>query len=145
MEFEIREMSDDEVEDVIHLEYDILGYSAFAQLSMTDYKKKVLVAVNNNEIVGVAVLYWNDEMFCLGSVAVKEEWRGRGIGKSLIRKAAEMASQLGYNSIMLEVNTANSIAVEIYRRVGFRIAEIIKHYYGIGKHAYRMMLQVQGS
>jgi len=134
-------MDGEEVEEVIDLEYEILGSSAFVKLSTLPYYKKVIVA-DTGELAGCAVVYWDSETFYLGSIAVREEYRGKGIGTELIKKCAEMAEKLGFDSVWLEVSVNNRTAIEIYEKSGFIIYETLKHFYGIGKHAYRMVYYV---
>jgi ribosomal-protein-alanine N-acetyltransferase len=135
-----REMDDEEVEDVIDLEYEVLSFSVFVQLSTMPYYKKVIVA-DAGELAGCAVVYWDEKTFHLGSVVVREKYRGEGIGKELVKRCIELARKMGYKCVLLEVGVNNE-ALEIYRESGFKIHETLKHYYGIGRHAYRMMYQL---
>ncbi len=134
-------MKDDEVEDVIDLEYEILGLSVFVNISTKPYHKKVFLAEVNGEIAGLSVAYWNDE-FKIGSVAVKEEYRNQGIGRSLVKKCIEFARSIGFDSVWLEVAVNQARLVSYYKTMGFRIHDVIKHYYGIGKHAYSMVYRM---
>jgi len=93
-----REMDGEEVEEVIDLEYEVLGSSAFVKLSTLPYYKKVIVA-DAGELAGCAVVYWDSETFRLGSIAVKEKYRRMGIGTELIKKCAEIAEKLGFDKI----------------------------------------------
>jgi ribosomal protein S18 acetylase RimI-like enzyme len=52
-------------------------------------------------------------------VAVHPEFRGRGIGSALLRKAEEIARAAGADQISLIVETANRGALELYLRQGF--------------------------
>jgi len=134
-------MHDDEVEEIIDLEYEILGLSVFVDISTKPFHKKVFVAESGDDIVGAAVVYWNDE-FRLGSIVVKEEFRGQGIGKALIRRSIEFAKEKGFNSVWLEVSVNQSHLVSYYKSLGFRIHDVIKHFYGIGKHAFSMVYRL---
>ncbi len=134
-------MQDDEVEEIIDLEYEILGLSVFVDISTKPYHKKVFVAESEGEIVGAVVVYWNDE-FRLGSIVVKENFRGQGIGKALIRRSIEFAKEKNFNSVWLEVSVEQSNLVSYYKSLGFRIHDVIKHFYGIGKHAYSMVYRM---
>jgi ribosomal-protein-alanine N-acetyltransferase len=132
-----REMDEDEVEDIIDLEYEVLGSSIFVKLSTLPYRKKVIVA-DAGVIAGCAVVYWDEESFHLGSIVVRKEYRNKGIGEELIKRCIEMAQKMGYKRVWLEVSVNNKEAVEMYKKVGFRVYETLKHFYGIGKHAYKM-------
>ncbi len=135
----VRDMDDEEVEEIILTEYDHFGYSVFADLSKTDYKKKVVVCEEDKKILGFAVLYWNEESFHIGSLIVKEEFRKKGIGKMLIEYAVKEALKQGFNKIYADVSVSSE-TLEFYMSNGFRIEDTIKHYYGISKHAFRLSL-----
>ncbi len=137
----VRDMKDDEVEEIILMEYEHFGYSVFADLSTTSYKKKVLVCEIDGEIAGFAVLYWDDEAFHIGSLIVKEEHRMKGVGKALIERTVSEAIKLGFRKIYADVSVSSS-ALDFYFSNGFEIEETIKHYYGISKHAFRLSLSV---
>ncbi len=137
----VREMRDDEVEEIILLEYEHFGYSVFADLSTTPYKKKVIVCEIDKKIAGFAVVYWDEESFHIGSLIVKEEYRMRGVGKSLIERIVNEAVKLGFRKIYADVSVSSS-ALDFYFSNGFEIEETIKHYYGISKHAFRLSLNV---
>ncbi len=134
-------MEDDEVEEVIDLEYEVLGLSIFVDISTKPFHKKVFVAEVNGEIVGAVVVYWNSE-FKVGSVAVKEGFRGQGIGRKLIKRSIEYAKKRGFDDVWIEVSVTSGTLVSYYKSLGFRINDVIKHFYGIGKHAYSMVYRI---
>jgi ribosomal protein S18 acetylase RimI-like enzyme len=53
-------------------------------------------------------------------IFVKEEFRGKGIGKKLLDKADEYCRKNGYSRIGLEVSTANESAINLYNKAGFK-------------------------
>ncbi|NOY11165.1 MAG: GNAT family N-acetyltransferase [Archaeoglobi archaeon] len=137
----VREMRDDEVEEIILTEYEHFGYSVFADLSTSDYRKKVVVCEEDGKIAGFAVLYWDDESFHIGSLIVKDEFRNRGVGRMLIERASREAYKLGFPKVYADVSVSSD-ALEFYMSNGFEIEETIRHYYGISKHAFRLSLTV---
>jgi ribosomal protein S18 acetylase RimI-like enzyme len=50
---------------------------------------------------------------------VRREWRRRGIGRSLLERCLQQASQAGLEKIELEVYPENLPAVLLYKRFGF--------------------------
>ena len=53
-------------------------------------------------------------------VAVRRDWRGRGVGTALLRRAVEWARATGVvTRLELEVYAANDRAVRLYERLGF--------------------------
>ena len=59
------------------------------------------------------------------NVGVVPEYRGRGLGRALVRRALDGFSQAGLRRAYLEVTAENSGAVRLYRDVGFRRAKIL--------------------
>jgi Acetyltransferases len=56
------------------------------------------------------------------SIAVRNGYRGIGIGKFLMRKALEMTRKdKGIKIITLEVLVTNKIAIRLYKKMGFKI------------------------
>jgi ribosomal protein S18 acetylase RimI-like enzyme len=63
-------------------------------------------------------------------VAIRPEYRGRGIGTRLLQIAREQAREHGYERLSLVVFAENTGAVRLYRRLGYRItarAPIVPH------------------
>jgi ribosomal protein S18 acetylase RimI-like enzyme len=54
------------------------------------------------------------------NVGVAPEFRGRGLGAALVRKALEGFHSAGLQRAYLEVTAENASAVTLYRSVGFR-------------------------
>lgn len=66
------------------------------------------------------------------NIGVVSQWRGRGVGKELIRRALRGFYLTGCRSVTLEVTTHNLRAIELYESVGFRTIETIYKYSFIG-------------
>ena len=56
---------------------------------------------------------WLEEMY------VRPDWRGRGVGTALLRRAIEEARAVGCRAVDLEVDAAHSRAENLYARDGF--------------------------
>ena len=52
---------------------------------------------------------------------VRERWRGGGIGARALEMAVEACGELGVAAVRLEVDTWNTRAMELYRRLGFEL------------------------
>jgi len=77
------------------------------------------------------------------SIAVLEEYRGRGIGKALLSETIRaLRDHYGVESIYLEVRVSNERAIGLYKRFGFRVGRRIPYYYRDGEDAYVMVLRV---
>ena len=54
---------------------------------------------------------------------VRERWRGGGIGARALEMAVEACRELGVAAVRLEVDTWNTRAMDLYRRLGFELQE----------------------
>ena len=81
------------------------------------------VAEVSGEIVGGAGIFPTEalpEGYCeLVKLYLLPQTRGKGIGKALIEKCFEAATQLGYTGMYLESMPELKIAVGLYERCGF--------------------------
>jgi DNA-binding MarR family transcriptional regulator/GNAT superfamily N-acetyltransferase len=84
---------------------------------------KILVALYNNEPVGVCALIKMDDPdydYELAKMAVSPRAQGKKIGWLLGRAALSTAADLGASKVYLESNTALKPAINLYRKLGFR-------------------------
>jgi len=97
-----------------------------------------LVAKLDREIVGYAIGEKDKDSGLIISVAVKKEWRRRGIGKRLVEKLLENFKKEGMKIVFLHVREENREAINFYQALGFRIIELVENYYSNGENAYLM-------
>ena len=79
-----------------------------------------LVADADGQPVGYAVYWWAAGEAELGDIAVKESWRGSGVGSHLIGAVIDGAARRGARRLFLEVRDTNRRARALYRRHRFR-------------------------
>jgi GNAT superfamily N-acetyltransferase len=66
--------------------------------------------------------YVTDELRHHGTVTdliVSEEWRGRGVGRSLLQEAERLTRAAGFKRLTIGVLAANAAAERVYRAFGF--------------------------
>ncbi len=131
----IREMLDEEVEDIILTEYEKFGNSVFACLSVTDFKKKVLVA-SDGGFKGFAIVYWNSEEFYIGRIFAESG----EVEKRLLEKCICEATKLNFERVNVEVPVDHDLTK--FLAFGFVVDGITRHRYGIGKHAFRLFYEI---
>ncbi|NPB01200.1 MAG: GNAT family N-acetyltransferase [Crenarchaeota archaeon] len=95
----------------------------------------------NNELVGFSI---NSVEYGRGHVmylAVKSNYRRRGIGKALLCVSLiHFFHQLDLSEVFLEVQTENIPAIKLYESLGFRIVRRIPRYYVDGSDCYVMII-----
>jgi len=57
----------------------------------------------------------------IGSIAVAEDYRGKGFGTLLLNAVNDFARKNGFETIILDVVDTNPRAYELYKRFGFKI------------------------
>jgi len=65
----------------------------------------------------------------INNVALRPQYRGRGIGTSLLRHVLVRARELGAARATLEVRASNDGARRLYERLGFYVAATRRNYY----------------
>lgn len=81
---------------------------------------EIFFARYNGAIIGtVAMKKKNDEEYELSKMAVSSKIRGIGAGKLLCEVVIERARELGAKKVFLYSNTIQSVAIKLYRKLGF--------------------------
>jgi ribosomal-protein-alanine N-acetyltransferase len=86
-------------------------------------------ADNLPPVVGYGGLWMMADEGHVTSVAVRPDFRGRGLGELLMLALFEVALRLGARWLTLEVRVSNHVARRLYAKLGFREAGIRPRYY----------------
>ena len=84
----------------------------------------VYAAYLEEKIVGFIAFYCNDEstyIAYLSVIVVQKEYHNLGIGTKLLNTMTNYCKSKNFKSIQLEVSKANSNAIALYKRLGFRL------------------------
>ena len=89
-----------------------------------------LVAENEEgELVGFCGVWLVVDAAQITNVAVVEAVRGQGLGEALMREAIRVAKEANMDTMSLEVRVTNTVAQNLYRKLGFQDGGIRKGYY----------------
>jgi phosphinothricin acetyltransferase len=96
-----------------------------AWLQSHDERHPILVAQRNGKVVGWASLsQWSDRQAYADtaetSFYVKEEFRGRGIGRRLKEELLKAGRQAGLHTVIARVSQGNEISIHLNESCGFR-------------------------
>jgi GNAT superfamily N-acetyltransferase len=88
-------------------------------------KFRALIAEWDGQPTGYALFYdfyssWRGSGIFLEDLFVREQFRGRGIGKALLSHVARIAQQEGRYAVRWEVLDWNKPAIEFYKSLGAR-------------------------
>ncbi|KAJ5609057.1 Acetyltransferase GNAT family [Penicillium herquei] len=79
----------------------------------------------------------------IAMLAVREEYRGRGIATKLVRMAIDAMTERDADEIVLETEMSNTPAMKLYERLGFIRSKRLHRYYLNGSSAYRLVLYLK--
>ncbi len=88
-----------------------------------------VVAEQDGEIAGCVVYHDILGDVDITNVQVKEAFRGRGIGRELMKAAIERARDIGGREFTLEVRAGNTAAISLYESLGFKTEGVRKDFY----------------
>jgi len=65
-----------------------------------------------------------DKRLYLPRLVVKKNYRGEGYGKAILQYILSIAKEKGYSEIVLGVDCDNTVALNLYKKLGFSIYEL---------------------
>ncbi len=150
--YRIREARLDDLDQVIAINMEALPEHyprVFWEEHVKRWGKAFLVAEVNGYIVGYIMCrvewgwgFTKNKLLKKGhviSIAVREAFRRRGIGRALMEKAMKALREVyGAEEVYLEVRVSNKPAISLYEKLGFKIVKRIVSYYLDGEDAYIM-------
>jgi ribosomal-protein-alanine N-acetyltransferase len=85
--------------------------------------------LTNYYIVGFAGIWMLADEAHVTNLAVRNEYRGRGIGELLLLATTDLANELKASFMTLEVRASNQVAQSLYSKYGFAQMGVRKGYY----------------
>ena len=89
----------------------------------------IAAVAEDDHLVGYAVVWTVVDQAELGNVAVHDDWRKRGVGRTLVEAALERARARAAVECFLEVRESNRNAQSLYEKCGFRSIGRRRRYY----------------
>ncbi|EJQ03007.1 hypothetical protein IE3_05645 [Bacillus cereus BAG3X2-1] len=138
---EIRKPNDSELKNIILLSPQAVFDGTLGEVKPTNEKIKhlvepllekgsyYLIATENDKIMGWILIGASKDQFTdkmngfIYELFVREEFRGNGISKRLMRTAIEHLRQDGYSEVRLSAFTGNK-AIKLYEKMGFNIRTV---------------------
>ncbi len=88
-----------------------------------------IVAVAGGEVIGYGGMWFILDEAHITNVAVRRDWRMKGVGRALMLEILRRAILMGINSMTLEVRPSNTAARNLYTSLGFKEKGRRKRYY----------------
>ncbi|MDO4500734.1 MAG: ribosomal protein S18-alanine N-acetyltransferase [Erysipelotrichaceae bacterium] len=135
-------MKIEDLDEVMLIENDLFEdpwtRSAFEYDLLNNPYSTYYVLKNENEIIGYAGLSVSFEDADVLNIGIKKEYQGRGLGEKLFTHLIEEAKKANCLYMHLEVRESNTVAHNLYKKMGFEDIRIRKNYYA-GENGIDMM------
>lgn len=139
----VKMLQNSEVGDVYFSNYE----KAVGLLSCGIAQKGLFVALSETQECLGFIYYMQKGVFgsypYLHIIAVKEEYRGLGIGKQLMHYFEENSSDYASTKCFLTVDDFNLRAKKLYEGLGYQCVGKLPDFYKKGIHCYLMMKEVE--
>ena len=106
---------------------------------IVDAETVTLVARSGEAVAGFGIMQFGDERAHLVLLAVRPDFRRRGIARRVIQWLVESAATAGVASIHVELRARNTGAYAFYRTIGFAETLRVPGYYAGRETAIRML------
>lgn len=143
--FGIYKMKVDDLDEVMQIEEESFSMPwsrwMFERELEESKRSYFLVAKDGNKTIGYIGFWLVIEEAHIVTIAVRKEYRRKGIGTALLASALIIADTLGAKKATLEVRVSNIPAQNLYEMFGFEIVSIRKGFYtDTNEDAYVMWL-----
>ena len=125
MEYNVRIMTEDDIEEVSKIEAD----SFSEPWSPNGFATMFLVAEFQGRVVGYIGSYICMEDVDITNVAVDKSYRQNGIANMLLERFCIICKEKRIERIGLEVRESNLAAIHLYEKQGFENVGIRKNFY----------------
>jgi len=102
------------------------------------YSVSLVACEPRQKVLGFIIGYASGSAGAVYTLDVHPLSRGKGVAGALILALEEQLSALGAKAVRLEAALEKPKTMELYRKAGYRERELVRNYYGQGKHAVRM-------
>ena len=113
------------------------SYQSFVDEMTTNKCARYIVAEEDGRILGYAGAWLIFDEGHITNIAVDEAYRGRGVGAGVTKALMQYAANMGVQYMTLEVRRSNTVAQNLYKKMGFIELGVRKRYYeDNGEDAY---------
>ena len=105
---------------------------------LIEYAVCLVACQPEKKVLGFIIGYASGKAGAVYTLDVHPQYRRTGVGSSLISSLEEKLQRLGAETVRLEAAVERPETIELYHKAGYRDRELVRNYYGTGKHALRM-------
>lgn len=145
----IREMKSEDIDGAYEVEKECFKTPWSKESIEKDFKNNSVssyfVVEKEREIIGYigSWIVLNESQ--ITNIAVKKIYRGMKIGEKLLKTVLKEHEKKGVKTFVLEVRTGNEVALNLYKKMGFKIAGKRPKYYTDNKEDAFIMIREKNS
>lgn len=129
----VRPMKLEDIDGVLNIEKSCFttpwSYGAFRAEILDNHCARYLVAEQEGILKAYGGMWIIINEAHITNVAVHANYRGKGIGEAIMRGLIDTSLRLGIESMTLEVRVSNTVAQNLYKKLGFTGVGVRKGYY----------------
>lgn len=132
----VRNVGPDDIYTVIDLEYQNFDYPYppdVINFLYESYRDTFLVVEKDKDVIGFAIGIIQKKEGHILVIAIRDDCKKKGIGTLLMEKLIDVYKKKGITRLKLEVRASNVAALSMYKNLGFKITNRLKHYYENGE------------
>lgn len=138
--------NENDIDSIVRIEGECFCSEAWSrEMIESDFFKrsKYIVARNDyEEVIGYISMLDLDIEGEVLRVAVKKQYRRKGIARQMINFLVDYLKERGYQKLYLEVKSTNAEAIALYENLGFVKFNERRNYYGEGEDAINYVLLI---
>ncbi|MDQ0216472.1 ribosomal-protein-alanine N-acetyltransferase [Oikeobacillus pervagus] len=128
-----RYMTVEDVEQIMVVEHQSFTLpwtkeSFYYELMENKFATYIVVEVEG-QVVGYCGVWVVIDESHITNIAILPEFRGMGLGESLLRNVMFVSKRMGGKTMTLEVRVSNKAAQSLYKKLGFKQVGVRKNYY----------------
>lgn len=135
----VRNVGPDDIYTVIDLEYQNFDYPyppEVINFLYESHRDTFLVAEKEREVIGFVIGIVQKKEGHILVIAIRDDYKKKGIGTFLMKKLIDTYKKKGITQLKLEVRASNVAALSMYKNLGFKITNRLKHYYENGEDGF---------
>ena len=117
------------IKDILEKEFDDFWNFSILEKELTNDSSIYLCCKIDSEIVGFAGISVVLDTAELNNIVIKKEQRGNGYSFLLLKELISIAESRGCTKFNLEVATNNEVAINLYKKLGFKQVGMRSKYY----------------
>ena len=146
MKYELREMTIDDIDEVIKGETAVFGESLgfdmlYQELTLNPYAHYFVLDIDH-KVAGYIGVWIEVEHSEIINFYVLDEYRSLGFGSMMLEFVIALVTNLNCKNLSLEVRVSNTRAQNLYKKYGFVESHRRKEYYSNHEDAIVMILEV---